>query len=66
MSDDPILRLDDGSVPSRPQDRDQEAMERHNDIVTVIAWHGSMALVRFEDGWIALTPGRCLRKVNRD
>lgn len=45
--------------------RHAKSMNRYNSIITVIAWRGSKALVRFPDGWVALTPGRCLRKVRK-
>jgi len=38
-------------------------MGRYNQIITVLEWHYSKALVRFPDGWTVLTPGRCLRKL---
>lgn len=38
------------------------AMGRYGQLVTVLAWHYSKALVRFPDGWQAIVPGRCLRR----
>ena len=35
---------------------------RYGQLVTVLAWHRSKALVRFPDGWQAIVPGRCLRR----
>lgn len=36
---------------------------RYGQIVIVLAWRGSRALVRFSDGLIVVCPGRCLRRV---
>ena len=36
---------------------------RYGQVVTVLRWHRSKVLVRFPDGWEAICPGRCLRKI---
>ena len=37
---------------------------RYGQIVTVLAWHKSRVLVRFPDGWEAVTTNRCLQKLS--
>lgn len=36
---------------------------RYGQTVEVLRWHRARVLVRFPDGWLAITPGRCLRKI---
>jgi len=38
---------------------------RYGQIITVLDWHRSRVLVEFPDGFRALTPGRCLRKLKK-
>jgi len=38
---------------------------RHGQLVVVRKWHRSKVLVRFPDGWEAIVPGRCLKKIKR-
>jgi len=37
---------------------------RYGQVVTVLKWHRSRVLCRFPDGFVALFPGRCLRKLS--
>jgi len=39
---------------------------RYGQTVTVLAWHRSKVLVRFDDSLIAMCPGRVLRRVERN
>ena len=36
---------------------------RYGQVVEVLKWRGSKVLVRFPDGFEAVCPGRCLRKL---
>lgn len=38
---------------------------RYGQVVTVEKWHRSRVLVRFPDGFRAIVPGRCLRRLTK-
>lgn len=40
-----------------------KATGRYGQTVTVLKWRRTKVLVQFPDGWTAICPGRCLRKL---